>query len=202
VQGFINISTSSVYGLHATGDETSEPRPISNYGITKLAAEQLVLAEARNDNIKACSLRLFSVYGQRERPEKLYFRLIKSMLRNTEFLLYEGSYDHIRSYTYIDDVIDGMISVLDNIEKCNGEIFNIGNDKSTTTGEGIKIVEKILNKKAKIKIIPPRSGDQQKTRANIAKAKEFFGYNPKIKPEIGLKAEIEWLQSILDKIDE
>jgi len=202
VKGFINISTSSVYGLHATGDETCEPRPISDYGITKLAAEQLVLAEARNNHITACSLRLFSVYGPRERPEKLYFRLIKSILKNTDFPLYAGSDNHIRSYTFIDDVIDGMVLVLNNIQKCNGEIFNIGTDKAITTGNGIKIVEQILNKKAKIKIIPQRPGDQQKTQANITKAKEFFGYNPKIEPEIGLQAEIEWLQSIVDKIDE
>ena len=77
LQGFVNISTSSVYGLNATGDESSVTKPISFYGVTKLAAEQLVLSESRNKNVTACSLRLFSVYGPRERPEKLYHKLIK-----------------------------------------------------------------------------------------------------------------------------
>lgn len=69
---FVNISTSSVYGLDATKDETAAPMPVSTYGITKLAAEKIVMAESRNKIFNACSLRLFSVYGPRERPDKLY----------------------------------------------------------------------------------------------------------------------------------
>ena len=76
VYAFINISTSSVYGMNATGDEASEPKPISSYGVTKLAAEQFVLARTRSTQFPTCSLRLFSVYGPRERPDKLFFRVI------------------------------------------------------------------------------------------------------------------------------
>src|SRR5438552_18087422 len=79
---FVNISTSSVYGSNATKDETAAPSPVSYYGITKLAAEQMVLAESRNNNFNACSLRLYSVYGPRERPDKLYTKLIRSALYN------------------------------------------------------------------------------------------------------------------------
>ncbi len=194
---FVNISTSSVYGSNAIGDEASVPEPISDYGVTKLAAEQLVLAESRNNNLTACSLRLFSVYGPRERPEKLYHKLIKCMLNQDEFPLYEGSEHHIRSYTFIDDIIDGMILVMNNIQKCNGEIFNIGTDKTVTTHESIRIVEKIIGKKAKLKIKPKRTGDQQKTHANINKAKKYFDYNPTTKPEDGLRTEVEWYKNNL-----
>ena len=114
-QGFINISTSSVYGIDATGDETTEPKPTSYYGVTKLAAEQLVLAYARDEGFPACSLRLFSVYGPRERPEKLYPKLIRCILEDREFPLYEGSQDHVRSYTYVDDAIDGLVAALERI---------------------------------------------------------------------------------------
>ncbi len=195
--GFVNISTSSVYGSTAIGDESSTPKPISVYGVTKLAAEQLVLAESRNKNITACSLRLFSVYGPRERPEKLYHKLIKCILNDEAFPLCEDSESHIRSYTYIDDIIDGIVSVMDNIEVCNGEIFNIGTDEAITTGDGIKVIEEIIGKKARIKIEPKRSGDQLKTHANINKARKVLGYNPTAKPKDGLKKEVDWFKSNL-----
>jgi nucleoside-diphosphate-sugar epimerase len=197
LQGFVNISTSSVYGLNAIGDESSIPKPISVYGITKLAAEQLVFAKLRNEKFTTCSLRLFSVYGPRERPEKLYHKLIKCIVNNDEFPLCTGSESHIRSYTYIDDIIDGIVSVLDNIKECNGEIFNIGTAEAITTGAGIKIVEKIMGKKARIKIEPKRPGDQLKTHANINKARNVLGYNPTTKPEDGLRKEVEWYQANL-----
>ncbi|NHZ84466.1 MAG: NAD-dependent epimerase/dehydratase family protein [Planctomycetia bacterium] len=197
LQGFVNISTSSVYGSTAINDESSAPKPISVYGVTKLAAEQLVLAESRNENITACSLRLFSVYGPRERPEKLYHKLIKCILNDEDFPLCQGSENHIRSYTYIDDIIDGIVTVMDNIEVCNGEIFNIGSDEAITTGEGIKIVEEIIGKKARIKIEPKRPGDQLKTHANINKARKVLGYNPTTKPEDGLKKEVGWFKANL-----
>jgi nucleoside-diphosphate-sugar epimerase len=140
LRGFINVATSSIYGADATGDETAEPKPTSYYGVTKLAAEQLVMAYARDRAFPACSLRLFSVYGPRERPEKLYPKLIRAILEDREFPLYEGSEHHLRSYTYVGDIIDGFIAVLENWTRCTGEIFNIGTDVCVTTGEGIRTV--------------------------------------------------------------
>lgn len=197
LQGFVNISTSSVYGSNAIGDESSVPEPISAYGVTKLAAEQLVLAESRNEKIKACSLRLFSVYGPRERPEKLYHKLIKCILNDEEFPLHQGSESHIRSYTYIDDIIDGIVLSMDNIEVCNGQVFNIGTDEAMMTSDGIRIVEDIIGKKAKILVGSKRPGDQQKTHANINKARKNLGYNPIIKPKDGLRKEVEWYEANL-----
>ena len=199
---FINISTSSVYGADATGDEEIEPRPTSNYGVTKLAAEQLVMAAHRDRNFPACSLRLFSVYGPRERPEKLYPRLIDCLLNDKEFSLFEGSKHHERSFTYIDDIISGLMAVLENLERCEGEIFNIGTDKTITTGQGIEIVEKIIGKPARLKKVPRRPGDQLKTHANINKAKRLLNYHPIIAAEEGLAKEIEWYkQDIYQKIN-
>jgi nucleoside-diphosphate-sugar epimerase len=199
---FVNISTSSVYGADATGDELTEPRPTSHYGVTKLAAEQLIMAANRDQNFPACSMRLFSVYGPRERPEKLYPKLIASLLNNKEFPLYEGSKNHIRSYTYIDDIITGLTSVLQNLDKCNGEIINIGTDRTITTGEGIKIVEQIIGKSAKILTKPKRPGDQEKTHANIKKAKKLLNYTPETSPGDGLKQEVDWyIKHIHGKIE-
>ncbi len=201
LQGFINISTSSVYGAYATGNETSEPKPTSYYGVTKLAAEQLALAYQRTRGLPACSMRLFSVYGPRERPEKLYFKLIQAILEDRELLLYEGSEHHVRSYTYVDDAVDGLVAVLDHWDRCAGEIFNIGTDTTITTGEGIRIVEEIIGKPVRIARRPEREGDQLKTQANIEKAQRILGYQPTTRPREGLRKQVEWYrQCILGRI--
>ena len=109
---FVNISTSSVYGADASGDESVEPRPTSTYGVTKLAAEQLVLAAARDAGFPGCSFRLFSVYGPRERPDKLIPILIRSLLEGEPLPLFEGSEHHRRSYTYVGDIVEGLMTVI------------------------------------------------------------------------------------------
>ncbi len=191
-RGFVNVATSSVYGLYATEDENAPPKPTSYYGVTKLAAEQLVLAYCREGRLPACSVRLFSVYGPRERPEKLYPRLIHSILTDTEFPLYEGSLQHSRSFTYVDDILAGFLAVLDRLGDCRGEIFNLGSDIEITTAEGIAIVEGILGTRARTKIVPKRAGDQRRTHANITKARKLLGYTPETPPEDGLRREVAW----------
>lgn len=192
---FVNIATSSVYGAHATDDEDTAAKPTSYYGVTKLAAEQLLLAYCREGHLPACSFRLFSVYGERERPEKLYPKLINSILAGEAFPLYGGAREHSRSFTYVGDIVDGLVSALDHVDVCMGEIFNIGSDVEITTGRGIEIVEKILGKPAQFDMKPKRPGDQLRTHANIAKARRLLGYSPKVRPEDGLRAEAEWYQS-------
>ena len=98
----------------------------------------------------------------------------------------------MRSYTYISDIVDGCLLVLEHKDRAIGEIFNLGTDKTITTGEGISIVEKILEKKAIIARQPKRPGDQLETAANIGKARRILGYDPKVAPEEGLKRQIDW----------
>ena len=109
---FINIATSSIYGLEATYPETEVPKPASYYGVTKLAAEQLVLSKVREKKLQACSLRLYSVYGPRERPDKLYTKLIDCGINNKSFPLFRGSEKHLRSFSYVQDIVDGIVSVI------------------------------------------------------------------------------------------
>ena len=142
-------------------------------------------------------MRLFSVYGERERPEKLYPKLIDAILNDKIFPLYEGSEKHLRSYSYVGDIVDGLVKVLDDMSGLNGNIFNLGTDKAITTGQGIAIVEELLGKKTKIVVQPKRPGDQLETHANIEKARKAFAYDPKTTPEEGLRKEVEWFK---DKI--
>ncbi len=191
---FINIATSSIYGLEATQEEDQLPLPASSYGVTKLAAEQLVFSYIRRGLLKGTSLRLYSVYGPRERPDKLYTRLIDCGLNHKNFPLFEGSEKHIRSFTYVKDIIDGITSVIGKEEICNGEIINLGNETESATAEGIAAVEKILGVKINMNLIPARSGDQLQTKANIDKAKRLLNYNPQTTLLEGVKAQVKWFK--------
>ena len=189
---FVNMATSSVYGREATLPETAVPQPVSFYGTTKLAAEQLVLGAQRLGELNACSLRLYSVYGPRERPEKLYTKLIRSIYEEVPFPLFRGSEKHSRSFTYVGDIVRGVAAVIGREEQVNGEIINIGSDKEYTTAEGIAIVEEIIGKKALIRETPPRSGDQQRTTALMDKAERLLGYRPRTSFREGLEKQVEW----------
>jgi len=190
VQRFLHVSTSSVYGAEATGDETTLPAPTSVYGVTKLAAEQLVLSRHREGALQACALRIFSVYGPRERPDKFYPRLIRAILEDREIPVYEGSEAHRRSFTFIADIVRGTLAAFERWDAARGEILNIGSDVESTTGEGLALVERILGKPAKIARLPRRAGDQLRTHANIAKARRLIGYSPATSLEEGLRAEV------------
>lgn len=191
---FVNIATSSIYGIHATFDESVVPAPASFYGVTKLAAEQLILASSRAEKIKACSLRLYSVYGPRERPEKLYTKLIANAFHNIAFPLYKGSEKHLRSFTYVQDIVDGIVSVIGKEDVVNNEIINLGTEVENTTQQGIEIVEQILNKKIAIAIVDARAGDQMRTKAVIDKAKKLLDYNPQTSLTKGLEEQVKWYQ--------
>lgn len=192
---FVNIATSSIYGLHATLSEDEAPLPASWYGVTKLAAEQLVLAYARRGLLKGTSLRLYSVYGPRERPDKLYTRLIDCGLNNKPFPLYEGSEKHLRSFTYVQDIVDGIVSVIEYADVCNTEIFNLGTEEENTTATGIATVEAILGNKVVIENKPARPGDQSRTKANIDKARSLLNYNPTTGLKEGLEAQVAWFRT-------
>lgn len=154
----------------------------------------MVLAYARRGLLGSCSLRLYSVYGPRERPDKLYTRLIDCGLNGKPFPLYEGSSAHLRSFTYVQDIVDGIVSVVPHKEACNGEIFNLGTEEENTTATGITTVETILNKEIDISPKPPRPGDQSRTKANIDKARSILGYNPTTSLKEGLEAQVNWFK--------
>ncbi|WP_430409153.1 NAD-dependent epimerase/dehydratase family protein [Kordia sp.] len=196
LQLFVNIGTSSIYGLNATYPETVAPQPASHYGVTKLAAEQLALCNSRLNKLNACSLRLYSVYGSRERPDKLFTKLLDCGLHNKSFPLFTGSLTHLRSFTHVSDIVEGITSVIGKEDVCNGEIFNIGTEAEYTTQQGVDAVEKLLNTTIKFNELPPRSGDQQRTKANIDKARKLLNYNPTVTLEEGVAEQLEWFRKL------
>lgn len=192
---FVNIGTSSIYGLEATFPEDVAPKPASHYGVTKLTAEQLALQKSRENQFKSCSLRLYSVIGPRERPEKMYTKLIACGLNDEAFPLYEGSDKHLRSFTYVGDIVDGVVSVIGNEDKVNGEIINLGTEVEHTTQDGIDAVEKVLGQPIKINVIAKRAGDQLRTKANIDKARKLLNYNPQTTLLEAVEKQVEWYKA-------
>lgn len=189
---FINIGTSSIYGLEATFPENVAPMPASHYGVTKLAAEQLVLQKSREKHFNSCSLRLYSVIGPRERPEKMYTKLIACAYNGGVFPLYEGSASHLRSFTYVGDIVDGITSVIGNEKEVDGEIINLGTEVEHTTQDGIDAVEKVIGQSITINTVDARAGDQLRTKANIDKAKRLLNYNPKTTLLESVEKQVAW----------
>ena len=192
VSKFVNISSSSVYGIRAMDTEVAEPKPASWYGETKLAAELEVMGAYRLAGFPACSLRLFSVYGERERPEKLFPGLVRAIDKNREFPLFEGSEDHQRSFTFVGDICQAILTTLDSWDRAVGEIFNVGSDRCFSTGEAIAIVEEIMGKQARLTSVPARPGDQRATHANVDKIRDRLGWEPKTNLRDGLRRMVEW----------
>jgi len=191
---FVNISTSSVYGSMATKSEDEAPEPVSWYGVTKLAAEQLVMAQTRLGRLNGCSFRLYSVYGPRERPDKLFTQLISCGIRQTEFTLYEGSETHLRSFTYVGDIVEAISRALDNPEKVVKHVINLGSEEERSTREGISTVEELLGVKILFRMQPPRKGDQLRTCADIRLARKLLGYAPSTGLKEGLSLQLRWFK--------
>lgn len=193
IKKFVFASSSSVYG--DTKDlpmrETSILRPVSPYGVTKLAAEHLCCLYYKNYKLPTLSLRYFTVYGPGQRPDMAFNRFITSMLKGKEITVY-GNGEQTRDFTYIDDIIDANILAMkaDSV----GGVFNIGGGSRVTINSVLKILTEILSVKAKINYKNTQKGDVGHTCADISKAENAFGYRPKVTLYEGLKKEYEWLR--------
>lgn len=193
---FIYASSSSIYGDAESypTHEDMKPMPISPYGVTKLAGEHLCYLYWKNHGISTISLRYFTVYGPRQRPDMAFHKFIRAILNNEEIAVF-GDGEQTRDFTYIDDIIDANISAMDT-EK-TGEVFNIGGGSRITVNDTIAIIERVCEKKAKKKYIEKQKGDVIHTAADISKAKKFLDYAPKYDIEKGIANEATWLRSIL-----
>jgi nucleoside-diphosphate-sugar epimerase len=195
IQRFVQISTSSVYGVHAVGDETQPLRPASPYGVTKLAAEHLVLAYASAFGFPATILRYFSIYGPRQRPDMAYNIFISSMLAGRPIKIF-GDGNQSRSNTFISDCVAGTLQALEGGEI--GEIYNIGGGETITVNQALQIMTEILGVEPQVSYLPARAGDQRHTRADTTRARLAFGYEPVVLPREGLRQQILWQRQVLE----
>jgi UDP-glucuronate 4-epimerase len=194
VEQFIFGSSSSVYGnskkLPFQEDDPCE-NIISPYGASKRAAEFFVESFYRSYGLKSTILRFFTVYGPKGRPDMAPALFAKAVLSGKSINQF-GTGSSSRDYTYIDDIIDGIIKALG--KDFNFEIINLGNSHPIKLTEFIIIMEKIIGKEVKVKKLPMPTGDVENTWANIVKAKKLLGWQPKTKLNLGLEHYIKWLQ--------
>ena len=189
VKHFIQISTSSVYGLNATGAEDSPLNPVSPYGVTKLAAEELIKAYSRTFSVDYTILRYFSVYGPRQRPDMAYNKIINSILNNKEIEIF-GDGSQSRTNTFISDCVEATYENILRLPK--NQTINISGSTHASLLEAVNILERIMDRRAKLVFSETRPGDQKNTKGNIDKARSFLNYNPKIDLETGLLEQVKW----------
>ena len=185
----IQISTSSVYGSLVESNEDGPLLPVSPYGVSKLAAENLLTAYNKNFGLPFTTLRYFSVYGPRQRPDMAYNIICESILDEREINIF-GDGSQTRSNTYVSDIVQATISAV-KISSLNAPV-NITGDSSIELLEALSIIEDVLGKKAKIKFAPPRPGDQLHTNVNFERASKYLAYKPTVDMRSGLKAQAEW----------
>jgi UDP-glucuronate 4-epimerase len=190
----VQISTSSVYGTEACGDEQTPLRPVSPYGITKLAAEQLALSYGASFGLQVVVLRYFSMYGPGQRPDMAYHIWIDALLRGEPIAIL-GDGEQTRGNTFIDDGVTGTLLALQGGHP--GEVYNIGGGVPISMNAAIALLEELTGRVAERRYRPARLGDQRNTLADIGKAREHFGYAPQTSPRDGLGAQVAWQRGLL-----
>jgi nucleoside-diphosphate-sugar epimerase len=195
IQKFVFASTSSVYGdgplpMH----EEQQLKPVSPYGVTKLAAENLCYLYYKNHGVPFTAFRYFTVYGPKQRPDMAFHIFIKAILKREEIQIFGDGYQ-TRDFTYIDDVIEANLANLK--LPCQGEIYNLGGGSRVSIREVISLLEDITGISAKVNYIETQKGDARHTFADTSKAKKAWGFNPRFDLRKGLIKEVEWVESLI-----
>jgi len=194
VENFVFGSSSSVYGSHDKvpfSEKDVLNRPISPYAATKLAGEQLCFTYQHLYGIPVSCLRFFTVYGPRQRPE-MAIHLFARKIMNGELITLYGDGSSRRDYTYIDDIIDGVIRSLDRPQSF--EIFNLGESRTVGLSEMVSILEDAIGREANITFEPDQPGDVPVTYADVTKAVRVLGYEPSVPIEEGIRLFVTWLK--------
>ena len=193
VQRFICASSSSVYGVLKTlpfREDLALTQTISPYAATKLAAEQLCSNYSHLHGIRTVSLRFFTVYGPRQRPDLAIHSFTRAILEGRPIAQF-GDGSTRRDYTYIDDILGGIVASL-TYEGPLCDVFNLGENQTTTLSELIALIENAVGKKAIIERKPEQPGDVPVTFADITKARALLGYDPRTKIAEGIPRFVEW----------
>ncbi|HLP89618.1 MAG TPA: NAD-dependent epimerase/dehydratase family protein [Nostocaceae cyanobacterium] len=196
LQRFVFASTSSVYGDAETlpTDETIPPQPVSPYGITKLAAERLCGLYYKNFALPIVSLRYFSVYGPRQRPDMAFHKFFKAVLQDEAIPIY-GDGLQTRDFTFVRDVVAANLAA-SRVPEAVGEVFNIGGGSRVVLTEVLDIMTEIVGKPIKRNYIEKAMGDARHTAADVTKARKILGYQPQISLDAGLMEEWNWVKSL------
>ena len=193
VERLVFASSSSVYGdaeMFPT-KETALPRPVSPYGMTKLAAEHLTFVYLRNFGIPATSLRYFTVYGPRQRPDMAFVRFMDALVEGHEIEIF-GDGEQTREFTFVSDAVDGTVKAAS--ADVVGQIVNLGGGSRVTINRVLATLEDISRLEARRKFLPAAPGDPRHTGASINVARERLGWEPRVALREGLAKQWQWFQ--------
>lgn len=193
---FIFASSSSIYGVNPNvpwSEKDSLVLPESPYASSKISGELLGHVYSNLFGIQFLGLRFFTVYGPRQRPDLAIHKFTKLILQGEPIDVY-GDGSTKRDYTYVDDIVSGIISALD-YTSSQYEIINLGNNQPVELSSLISQLEKILGKKAVINKLPNQPGDVPLTFADITKAQQLLNYQPKTSISEGISRFIEWFRA-------
>jgi nucleoside-diphosphate-sugar epimerase len=184
-------SSSSVYGDAETYPTPEDviPRPLSPYGITKLACEELAYAYGRSFGLNAVALRYFTVYGPRQRPDMFFRRVCERLLDGGTFEIY-GTGAQTRSFTYVDDVIAATCSAMESAP--SGTTFNVGGGQEASMLGAIEVLEQVSGRALAVRHVGVAQGDMARTNADISRIREQLGWEPQTSLRDGLQAEWSW----------
>ncbi len=213
VEHLVFASSSSVYGLNTQmpfSVHDNVDHPISLYAATKKANELMAHTYAHLYGLPVTGLRFFTVYGPWGRPDMAYFKFTQAILNDQPIEVYNSGQMR-RDFTYIDDIIEGVIRVLAQIPEPNKtwsgdnpdpssspapyRIYNIGNNQPVELMYYIETLEKALRKKAKLKFLPMQPGDVPATYADISDLTQAFDFRPQTSIEVGIEHFVRWYQS-------
>jgi len=196
IKHLVFASTSSVYGdtkKFPLNENNRTDHPLSFYAATKKSNEVMAHSYSYIYKLPCTGVRFFTVYGPFGRPDMALFKFTKNIINNQSIELFNNG-NHLRDFTYVDDIVDGIYSLIKRHSKKNipYEIFNIGNGNPKKLKDYLKFIEKKLNSKAKVKKLPLQIGDIFKTHSDIKKLKKYTNYKPKTDIEVGISKFIEW----------
>jgi UDP-glucuronate 4-epimerase len=191
----VYASSSSVYGdaERLPTDEDTLPRPFSPYGVTKLAAEHLCALYHGNYGLATVSLRYFSVYGPRQRPDMAFHRFCRAALRGTSITVF-GDGEQARDFTFVDDVVAATRAAA-LAPAAPGRVYNVGGGSRTSVNEALALIASFAGRPLDVVYLDAERGDVRNTGAETARAGRELGFRPSTTVEAGLRSEFEWMRA-------
>jgi UDP-glucose 4-epimerase len=194
IERFVYASSSSIYGDNASIPmrEDARPQPVSPYGVTKLAAEQLCYLYHVNHGVPTTSLRYFTVYGPRQRPDMGFHRFIRAALSDEPIALY-GDGEQTRDFTFVADAVAATAAA--GQRGVPGRAYNIGGGSRVSINQVLEMIGRVAGRPLRVRREPAQKGDMRDTFADTQLAREDFGFAPSVALEEGIKAEYRWLST-------